>query len=65
MGRGEGRRGLEITCCLFRLGRKLEGVNDIYASETQTHTTHQEQGWASRRFVYGLAAGSGRPGAKV
>lgn len=25
-GRGEQRRGLEITCCLFRIGGKLEGV---------------------------------------
>ena len=25
-GRGGGRRGTEITCCLFRLGAKLEGV---------------------------------------
>lgn len=31
---GVRRRGLEITCCLFRIDRNLEGVK--CASETQT-----------------------------
>jgi hypothetical protein len=63
-GRGWGAKkegeGLKITCCLFRMGRKLEGVK--CASETQTlaHDTPVAGTGASRRLILGLAGGSRR-----
>lgn len=54
------RRGLEITCCLFRIDRNLEGVK--CASETQTlaHDTPVTVTGVSRSRLPGLAGDSWR-----
>lgn len=59
-GAKKGGEGLEITWCLFRMVRKLEGVK--CASETQTlaHDTPVAGTGASRRLLLGLAGSSGR-----
>lgn len=54
------RREMEITCCLFRIDRNLEGVK--CASETQTlaHETPVTGTGISRRRLPGLAGDSWR-----
>lgn len=59
-GAEKGGEGLEITCCLFRMDRKLEGVKCASETQTHAHDTPVTGTRVPRRRLPGLASGSWR-----